>query len=201
MPAPRSNRGVAMHTLVAHYRALFLAPQWFVPVALALMLSGQACALPTVQRPGYAAHHTLMPQVGVVTIQNQAGYQSYHASTLNDVRGYSYLRQARGEACQRGIGLPYSTVRNFFRGGRTDNWFTADVRWGEGTLHKAMSQATASMHGDEALVDITIDQQKVNVLGILYREICLVVQGRIVGPPLLDVNKAQDEARGDEASP
>lgn len=167
---------------------LFLSIRRARAWTMVLALGTQACALPASQRAGYVARNTIMPQVGMVTIQNQAGYLSYHAGTLADTQGFTYVRRARGEACQRGIGVPYALVRNFFVGGRTDGWFTADARWGEGTLHEAMRQATATMRGDEAMVDITIDQHQTSVLSVLYREICLVVQGNIMAPavPVLE---------------
>lgn len=156
---------------------------WTRAVVFAVALGAQACSISPFHRPGYAARNTIMPQAGVVTIQNQAGYMSYHAGTLLDTKAYTYVREARGEACQRGIGLPFGLFRNFFGGGRYDPWFTFDMRWGEGTLHKAMQQATSSMRSDEALVDIAIDQHQTSVLSVLYRETCLVVQGRIMAPP------------------
>lgn len=159
-------------------------PRWVPLTAVGLALGTQACAMPLAQRPGYVAHNTVMDQVGVVTVQNQSGYQSYHANTLADTKGYTFVRRARGEACQRGIGLPFSVVRNLFSGGRTDTWFTADVRWGEGSLHQAMEQATATMSEDEALVDITIDLEQTSVLTVLYRAWCVVVRGTVVAPPM-----------------
>ena len=164
----------------------YFSQGWTRVMVFAAALGAQACAISPMHRPGsaaYVARNTIMPAAGVVTVQNQGGYMSYHAGSLLDTQGYTFVRQARGEACQHGIGLPLGLVNDLIRMETIGLWASLDMRWGEGTLYKAMQQATSGMRSDEALVDLTIDQHKTSVLSVLYRQTCLVVQGRIMAPP------------------
>jgi hypothetical protein len=158
-------------------------PRWHRLVLVLLAASSVRCAgavLPL--RPGYVASSNIMPPTGPLTVQNQSGYLSYHSATYQDGVDYRFVRRTRGEACQRGVGFPLGAFGN-----KESASLTADIRWGNGTLNEAMRRATYDMGPEELLVDVTIDMQRTSVLAILYRQMCLQVEGVVVAPAVPEI--------------
>lgn len=152
--------------------------QWHLFGLLALAFVTTRCAAPfSVVRPGYQAQTAMMMSTGPLTVQNQDGYLSYHSATYKSLTGHRVVRRAKGEACQRGMAFPLGAFGN-----KQTYGLTADVRWGDGALNKAMSAATSHLGPDEILVDVTIDMQRLSILSFLYRQMCLRVEGAVVAP-------------------
>ncbi len=161
-------------------------------VVLAALLS-TACAAPLGTplgglRPGYVASNTAMPPAGAFTVQGQSAYLSYHAGTLADALDYRFVRHVRAEVCQRGIAIPFATVTSLITGNNINAALSADVRWGDGSLNEAVRAAMADAAPDEALVDVALDIKNVAVLSVIYRQTCLVLQGKVMAPLVRGLN-------------
>lgn len=155
-----------------------------VALIFALALLTASCAAPaalgpqgiTLARP-YQANPQIMSLMTTTIFRNQAGYLSYETPTRSDVAASSFIRRVTATSCQSGLQLPI-IVRSQSHGAVTAG---VSVGFGEGTLQRALDEATRSIEPGQQLSDFTFDLNTVSVFSV-WRQTCLVLTAAVTQP-------------------
>lgn len=144
--------------------------------ARAALLGGIALAGCAASAPSYVAQDGLMRLPASVVYQGGAGPLSYQATAGARVAA----QRARGEACQRGITVPFIGLFVYRRGAPAGpTWLSAG--WGEGTFAEVANKMLATQPQGATLTDVRADVRTRAFLS-LYREQCLVLDAAVVLP-------------------